>query len=97
MSKEDSKTLVAELSWAGKAYPREDYPQTVQGSLSTEAVGNGVEKHLADELTQGLHGTPEGCIICFERIHAGVVAESNVIGKSLVGNDAAYQPYRSGY
>lgn len=71
---------------------RKNNPQHVHGHLSTNSVGHWIEEDHADELTQRLHGAPEGSMLRIESEHTMRVAKSHKINEPLVGDDISCIP-----
>lgn len=70
-----------------KTYCSEEHPEEIQCLLAPDSVRNGIQREHADDLAQGLQGTPESSVLSFERIDSFDILEADMVDKTLVGDD----------
>lgn len=65
----------------------EEHPEEIQCLLPPDSVRDGIQREHADDLTQGLQGTPESSVLSFECIDSFAIREADMVDKTLVCND----------
>lgn len=70
-----------------ETYCKQDNPEDVHGRLSSNLIAQWVEKNHSNELAKRLHGAPKGSVIGIEIVHAFRIWETDLVDKSLVGDD----------
>lgn len=72
-------------------YTSENNPECVQSHLATNGVRDGAHEHHGNQLTKGLHGTPESRMVGVKDALSLLVDKANVLDETFVGNDVAVQ------
>lgn len=70
-----------------ETYCSEEHPEDIQCLLAPDSVRDGIQREHANDLTQGLQGTPESSVMSFECIDSFGIREADMVDKTLVGND----------
>lgn len=67
----------------------EDDPESVHGHFATNNIRYWIHQDHSHQLSQGLHSSPKGSVVCLEVNIATVCDETNMVNEALVGNDVS--------